>query len=93
MDIKSHEIVLLIPVYNCQGLLNQSLLSLAEFIEMFIIIVDDGSKPAIKIPIELSKHKMIVLRNEQNILLSMVINLLLDLMQETFLQRRDSRSN
>jgi len=60
------DIALLIPVYNRQSLLDQTLAALAEDISMDVVVVDDGSEPPIAIRPGLTRKKVMVIRLDRN---------------------------
>lgn len=59
-------VAVLIPVYNRQDGLNRSCASLPNNIDYHVVVVDDGSSPAISIPSGLDAKRVTLLRLETN---------------------------
>lgn len=71
------EIALLIPVYNDQAGLNQTLESLLKETEekVDVVVVDDGSKENISVPDTVGIHRIIFIKSEVNKGIEYVLNL------------------
>jgi glycosyltransferase involved in cell wall biosynthesis len=60
-------VALLLPAYNCQAELNETIAALPEEEPLQVLIIDDGSTPPLTEPPCSPVHQVHILRNEQNL--------------------------